>query len=57
MYRERTNTAKSIKIDGYKGMFEMVEGSDPVEHNVNIPFNQSLLSLQYIGIAESNFFV
>jgi hypothetical protein len=44
---------KSIKIDGYKGMFEAVEDSDPLEHNINIPYNQSLLTLKYVGFGEN----
>jgi len=44
---------KTIKVDGYKGMFEQVEGSDPIEHNVNIPFNQSLLTMIFLGLSEA----
>jgi len=43
---------KSINIDGYKGMKETIEGSDPVEHNINIPYNQSMLSMNFINISE-----
>ena len=45
---------KTIKVDGYKGMFEQVEGSDPVEHNVSIPNNQSLLTLNFLGVSEAD---
>ncbi|MEL7001556.1 MAG: hypothetical protein AAFN93_02345 [Bacteroidota bacterium] len=45
---------KSINIDGYKGMKETVEGSDPIEHNINIPFNQSMLSMNFVNISEND---
>lgn len=45
---------KSINIDGYKGMKEKVEGSDPVEYNVNIPSNQSMLTMNFVNISDTD---
>lgn len=42
---------KSVNIDGYKGMKEQIEGSDPVEYNINIPSNQSMLSMNFVNIS------
>ena len=43
---------KQIRIDGYKGMFEEVADSDPKEFNINIPNNQSLLSMNFVNLDE-----
>lgn len=45
---------KSINIDGYKGMYERVEGTDPIEIKINIPSNQSMLTMVFVGIEEAN---
>ena len=45
---------KSVNIDGYKGMKEKVEGSDPIEYNINIPSNQSMLSMNFFNVPESD---
>lgn len=44
---------KSVNIDGYKGMKELIEGSDPIEYNINIPSNQSMLTMNFVNISES----
>ena len=44
---------KSVKIDGYKGMMEVSESGDNVEHAINIPSGQSLLTINFSGFDES----
>lgn len=45
---------KSIKIDGYKGMYEQVENADPKEITINIPSNQSLLTMRFTGMDDAS---
>lgn len=44
---------KSITIDGYKGMLEEMEDSDPHEFNINIPSSQSLLTITSKNLSET----
>lgn len=41
---------KRIKIDGYKAMFQEEEDSDPKEYTVLLPFNQSLITMKFVGV-------
>ncbi|PWJ44047.1 hypothetical protein [Sediminitomix flava] len=43
---------KSIKIDGYKGMYQVEEGSTPSATDINIPNNQSLFSMHFVNFSE-----
>lgn len=45
---------KVIKVDGYKGMYEKEEGSDPLAINISIPSNQTLLTLNFTKVSETN---
>ena len=44
---------KRIKVDGYKGSLQKSEGYDDV-YDVNFPFGQSLLTLNFIGEKDEN---
>ncbi len=44
---------KSVKIDGYKGMMETSENGEKVEHVINIPSGQSMLTMNFYGFDES----
>ena len=41
---------KVVRFDGYKGAVEEVEGSDPLAVNINIPFGDSIMTLEYKGV-------
>ncbi len=41
---------KRIKIDGYKTMVEKVQDADPTEYNFFLPFDQSLLTMNFKGV-------
>lgn len=43
---------KVVKVNGYKGALERLDGSNPVEYKLNIPFGQSLLTLNFTGIKD-----
>lgn len=45
---------KTINIDGFKGMYEEEQGGGSKEFKINIPSNQSLLSMIFVGVEESN---
>lgn len=40
---------KVVRFDGYKGAVEEVEGSSPLAVNINIPFGDSLMTLEFKG--------
>ncbi|MEM6629972.1 MAG: hypothetical protein AAF694_09895 [Bacteroidota bacterium] len=44
---------KRIKVDGYKGSLQKSEGYEDV-YDVNFPFGQSLLTLNFIGEKDEN---
>ena len=44
---------KSITIDGYKGMMEAIQDSDPSEINIDLPINQSMLSMTSKNLTDS----
>ena len=44
---------KSIKIDGYKGMLEASDNADGTEYTINIPSNQSMITMSFRGTSES----
>jgi hypothetical protein len=44
---------KTIKIDGFKGMYEEQEGDGSKEFKINIPSNQSMLSMIFVGVDEA----
>ncbi|MCB0640704.1 MAG: hypothetical protein KDC44_03655 [Phaeodactylibacter sp.] len=41
-----------IRLDGYKAVVEEVEGSDPLVVNINLPFDDSLLTLECTKCAD-----
>lgn len=41
---------KTINIDGFKGMYEEKEGVGSKEVEINIPSNQSMLSMNFFGV-------
>ncbi len=45
---------KSVKIDGYKGMIEVNDDSESGEITINIPNNQSMLTLSFYGKSEND---
>ncbi len=50
----RMSGKKVIRIEGYKAIIEQVENSDPVAFNVQIPFSQSLLTLEFEGFEDQD---
>ncbi|GEM_PF-7025463 len=44
---------KSVKIDGYKGMLEETNNGDGTEYTINIPSNQSMITMTFNGIDEA----
>lgn len=45
---------QTIKIDGYRGMFEKTEDTEYQTFNISIPSNQSLLSINFTDVDESD---
>ncbi|MEO1713656.1 MAG: hypothetical protein AAFU60_10035 [Bacteroidota bacterium] len=43
---------KVVRFDGYKGAVEVVEGSSPLTVNISIPFGDSLMTLEFKGVAD-----
>ena len=50
----RMSGKKVIKVEGYKAIIEQVEGAEPVSFDVQIPFSNSLLTLNFVGIDDQN---
>ncbi len=44
---------KSVKIDGYRGMMEDLSSEETKEFNISIPNNQSLLTMRFINMPQS----
>ena len=44
---------KTISIDGFKGMYEEQEEDGSKEFKINIPSNQSMLSMIFVGVEEA----
>jgi hypothetical protein len=45
---------QTIKIDGYKGMFEKTEDTEYSTFNISIPSNQSLLTINFTDVSETD---
>ena len=46
----RISGKKVIKVEGYKVIIEQLEDTAPISFDVQIPFNSSLLTLNFVGI-------
>ncbi|WPP51743.1 hypothetical protein [Catalinimonas niigatensis] len=45
---------QTIKIDGYRGMFEKTEDADYNTFNISLPSNQSLLTINFTDVNETD---